>query len=55
MTKNDKILMVKKVNNPALINRFQEIDQLQEIKQNHVIALMAAFIKQYKFEELVKT
>lgn len=55
MTKKDKMVMVKKVNNPALINRFQEIDQLPEIKQNHVIALMDAFIKQHKFEKLVKT
>ena len=45
----------KEVNNQALINRFQEIDQLPEIKQNHLIALMDAFIKQHKFEELVRT
>ncbi len=44
----------KVVNNPVLINRFQEIDQLPESKQIHLIALMDAFIKQQKFEELVK-
>ncbi len=44
----------KSVNNPALINRFQEIDQLPKSKQTHLIALMDAFIKQHKFEVLVK-
>ena len=41
------------VKNPELITRFQEVDQLPEKKQYHLIALMDAFIKQQKFEDLI--
>ncbi len=42
------------VRNPELIARFQEVDRLPKRKQDHIIALMDAFIKEQKFEELVK-
>lgn len=45
----------KTINNPELINRIQEIDKLPDKKQVFLIALMDAFIKQQKFEELVNS
>lgn len=53
MLRNADSMASNRIKNPHLLKQIEEIENLPEEKQKNVEALLDAFIKQQKFEELM--
>ncbi len=53
MLRNEENSASNRIKNPKILKQLEEIDNLPEDKQRSVVALLEAFIKQQKFEELM--
>ncbi len=53
MLRNEENMASNRIKNPDILKQLEEIDNLPEEKQKNVVALLEAFIKQQKLEELM--
>ena len=53
MLRNEENMASNRIKNPDILKQLEAIDNLPEEKQKNVVALLEAFIKQQKLEELM--
>jgi transcriptional regulator with XRE-family HTH domain len=53
MLRNEEDMTNSRIKNPYILKQLEAIDNLPEEKQKNVVALLDAFIKQQKLEELM--